>query len=113
MKTFMSKMIKRMEQSGKKKDVVQIHRLFRACASDIITMYAFGECLDYTDSPDYGNSYFQATDWFFHLTHVFGQMPGLVNRVQSMPAWLIRFLAPFLSPLRDRQDVSNPLSLNT
>ncbi|KAF2681567.1 cytochrome P450 CYP682H1 [Lentithecium fluviatile CBS 122367] len=104
MKTFMNKMIKRMEQSGKDEEVVQIHRLFRACASDIITMYAFGECLDYTDKPDYGSSYFQATDWFFRLTHVFGQMPGLVNRVQRMPAWLIRVLAPFLSPLRYRQD---------
>ena len=105
MKTFMDKMLQRMEQSGKAGEVVQMHRIFKACASDIITMYAFGNCLRFMDEPDYGRTYFDATDWFFYLTHIFGQMPGVVHRVQSMPGWVIRALAPFLSPLRDRQDV--------
>jgi hypothetical protein len=102
MKTSMQRMMERLELHGNRGEVVQIHRSFKACACAIITMYAFGECMNFMDEPDYGRAYFDATDWFFYLTHVFGQMPGVVHRVQNMPGWLLRGLVPFLSPLRDR-----------
>lgn len=101
-------MMARMEQSGQSGEVVQIHHAFKACASDIITQYAFGECLNFIDEPDYGRWYFQATDWFFLLTHVFGLVPGLVHYAQNIPKWSLEIFAPFLKPLRDRQDVCIP-----
>lgn len=107
MKNTMNKLLRRLELSGKVGEVVQMHRVFKACASDIITMYAFGDCLNFMDESDYGRACFDATDWFFYLTHIFGQMPGVVHRMQNMPGWVLRALVPFLSPLRDRQDVSN------
>ena len=95
----------RMEQLGQSGEVVQIHHAFKACASDIITQYAFGEGLNFIEEPDYGRWYFQATDWFFLLTHIFGLAPGLVHYAQNIPKWSLKILAPFLRPLRDRQDV--------
>lgn len=106
MKSNFAKMMARLEQAGKYKEIVQIHRVFKACASDIITKYAVGECLDFIESPDYGSWYFEATDWFFYLTHAFGLAPGLVHYAQNVPKWILKIVAPFLSPLRDRQDVS-------
>jgi hypothetical protein len=47
-----------------------------------------------TDKRGYGSSYFQATDWFLRLTQIFGQMPGLVNRVQRMPAFIAKLTLP-------------------
>lgn len=105
MKSYLTKMMARLEQSGKSGEVVQIHHVFMACASDIITQYAFGECLNFIDEWDYGRWYFQATDWFFFLTHVFALAPGLVHHAQNIPKWSLKIFAPFLEPLRDRQDV--------
>lgn len=105
MKTYLAKMMTRMERSGKSGEVVQIHHVFKACASDIITQYAFGECLNFIDERDYGRWYFQATDLFFSLTHIFGLAPGLVHHAQNIPKWLLKISASFLIPLRDRQDV--------
>ncbi|KAI9714688.1 MAG: hypothetical protein M1828_001117 [Chrysothrix sp. TS-e1954] len=104
MKTCFSKLLQRLEQAGEEQTPVQIHTFFKACASDIITMYAFGECMDFMDQDDLGNKYFGATDWFFRLTHVFALAPGLVHHAQNVPKWLLRYLAPFLMPLRDRQE---------
>lgn len=105
MKEFLGKMFKHMDNASASGKIVQMHALFKACASDVITQYAFGECLHFLDQSDCGKPYFDATDWFFYLTHVFGLFPGLVAQAQTCPGWVIRIIAPFLSALRDRQDV--------
>ena len=105
MKEYMAKMLSRMEVSGRSEEVVQMHHVFKACASDVITIYAFGDCFQFMDEPDFGWSYFESTDWFFYLTHIFGLVPWLVHYVQNMPGWAVRTFLPTLSQLRDRQDV--------
>nr|POE87145.1 trichodiene oxygenase [Quercus suber] len=104
MKNSLSKMFKHIDNASENGNIVQMHRLFKACASDVITQYAFGDSLNFLDQSDCGKPYFDATDWFFYLTHVFGLFPGLVAQAQTCPAWIIRIIAPFLSALRDRQD---------
>ena len=105
MKEHMAKMLSRLELSGRSGEVVQMHHVFKACASDVITVYAFGESFKFMDQPDYGWSYFESTYWFFYLTHVFGLVPWLVHLVQSAPGWAIRVFIPSLGELRDRQTV--------
>lgn len=106
MKTYMQKLTTRLEASGKAEEIVQLHRVYKACASDIITLYAFGDNMGYMDSPDYGKESQESTEWFFFLTHIFGLVPWLVQYAQNAPVWLVRFCFPVLTSLRERQDVS-------
>lgn len=107
LKTYMQKMMTRLEASGKAEEVVQFHRVFKACASDIITLYAFGDNMGYMDSPDYGKASQESTELFFFLTHIFGLVPWLVQYAQNAPVWLVQLCFPALTPLRKRQDVSD------
>ncbi|KAJ6021662.1 cytochrome P450 [Penicillium herquei] len=104
MKTYMKKMFKILDKAGNTGQILHMHHLFKACASDVITVYAFGECFNFLDQPDHGRSFFESTDVFFYLTHIFGLVPWLVHYVQNMPSWLVKLLLPSLSELRDRQD---------
>ncbi|KAI0441396.1 cytochrome P450 [Xylaria telfairii] len=104
MKKYMATMISCMEEAGKTGEVLTMHSIFKACASDVITEYAFGECFGFMNLPDFGRAFFDSTDFFFYLTHVFGLVPWLVHYVQNMPSWLVKLLVPSLSELRDRQD---------
>lgn len=101
-----AKMLSRLETCGKSGEVLQMHHVFKACASDVITVYAFNDSFDFMNEPDFGTSYFESTDWFFYLTHVFGLVPWLVDLVQNVPSWVLRIFIPSLEQLRDRQDVS-------
>ncbi|KAI3329673.1 cytochrome P450 [Ustulina deusta] len=104
MKKYMARMISHMEEAGRTGEILQMHHIFKACASDVITEYAFGECYGFMQQPDFGKAFFESTDVFFYLTHVFGLVPWVVHYVQNMPTWMIRLLVPHLSELRDRQD---------
>ena len=105
MKEHMAKMWSRMELSGRSGEVVQMHHLFRACTSDVITVYAFGDSFHFLDKQDYGTLYFEATNLFFALTHVFGHFPWFALLVQSAPAWIVRTFFPSLKELLNKQTV--------
>lgn len=94
-----------MEVSGKSEEVLQIHHIFKACASDVITVYAFDDSFRFMDEPDYGRSFFESTDVFFYMTHLFALIPALVHFAQNAPSWLLKIFIPNLAQLRDRQDV--------
>ncbi|KAJ8063550.1 hypothetical protein OCU04_007422 [Sclerotinia nivalis] len=100
----MEKMLSRMEVSGKTGEIVHMHHVFKACASDVITVYAFDDSFEYMNEPDYGRSFFESTDIFFYLTHIFGLVPGLVDFAQNAPGWLLKIFIPNLQQLRERQD---------
>ncbi|KAJ3580183.1 hypothetical protein NPX13_g385 [Xylaria arbuscula] len=104
MKKYTGEMILRMEKAGKTNEIIQMHSVFKALTSDVITEYAFGESLGFMFAADLGKKFFESTDVFFFLTHVFGLIPWVVHYVQNMPSWLVKVLAPQLSELRDRQD---------
>ncbi|KAI1319321.1 cytochrome P450 [Xylariaceae sp. FL0255] len=104
MKKYMTQIISRMERAGEVGEIIQMHPIFRACASDVITEYAFGECSRFMQQPDFGRAFFESTDVFFYLTHVFGLVPWAVYYAQRMPTWMIKLLVPRLSALRDRQN---------
>ncbi|KAK9413826.1 putative Cytochrome P450 [Seiridium unicorne] len=97
------KMLRRLQRVGDSEDVVQVHRVFKACASDVITSYALNDSFGFLDMEDYGKAWFDSTDVFFFLTHVFAVFPWFVQLVQFTPSWLVEALVPSLRFLRLRQ----------
>jgi cytochrome P450 len=101
----LEKMLVRMQKSGKQCEVAELHHMFKACASDIITLYAFGDSFHFMDQPDYGQPYFQAGEAFNSMTHVFGAFPWLLTLATSAPGWLIKYLNPEMTEFVDRREV--------
>jgi hypothetical protein len=102
----LQKLLSRLEASGKRSEVLQLHHVFKAYTSDVITEYAFGESFQFVDAEDYGKPYFDATDYFFSLTHVFGHFPLYAKIMQAAPGWLVRRMSPIMVALVDKQTVS-------
>lgn len=111
MKAHIKKMMVRLDSSACTKSVVNIHNIFNATTSDIITHYAFGKSFNYLDMPDYGQAYFEATRQFLLLTHICVLIPWVYPVIQSSPGWLLRIMLPALREIRDRQDVSCTIHL--
>lgn len=82
---------------------VQVHPFFRAFANDVITTYAFGRSFGLLDRPDLGRPFFEATDAFFRLEHLFGHFFWLADLVHSMPLWVVPLLFPSLKELAEKQ----------
>jgi cytochrome P450 len=104
MKEYMAKILSRMEQSGKRSEVVELHRVFKACTSDLITIYAFGDSFNFIDEKEYGKSYFDAVDGFFGLTHIFGNFPWFATLVRSVPAWVFNGVFPSMREVSEKQE---------
>ncbi|RYP39080.1 hypothetical protein DL767_002343 [Monosporascus sp. MG133] len=103
MKDHIAKMLLRIEEYGKTGEIVQLHHVFKACTSDVITMYAFGDSFRFLDQSDFGKPYFEATDMFFGLTHIFGHFTWFADLIQSLPIWAIAFFRPSLRELWSKQ----------
>ncbi|KAI0391296.1 cytochrome P450 [Xylariaceae sp. FL0594] len=103
MKEHMERMLVTIAEYGKAGGPVQLHHLFKACTSDVITMYAFGDSFGFLDKPDLGRPYFEATDMFFGLTHLFGHATWLAVVLQSLPIWAIAAFVPSLRELWKKQ----------
>ncbi|KAL7803486.1 cytochrome P450 [Trichoderma aethiopicum] len=94
----------RLADSAKRKEVVEMHHLFKACASDIITLYAFGDSFSFLHQLDYGQGYFDACDKLNTMTHVFGNFPWLRILASSAPDWAIKKLVPSMSDFLDKKE---------
>ncbi|KAJ8124653.1 hypothetical protein O1611_g8987 [Lasiodiplodia mahajangana] len=103
MKEHIDKMLILVSEYGKAGGPIQLHHLFKACTSDVITMYAFGDSFHFLDQPNLGRPYFEATDLFFGLTHIFGHATWLAVIIQSLPIWAIGFFIPSLRELWTKQ----------
>ncbi|KAI4851222.1 MFS general substrate transporter [Aureobasidium sp. EXF-8845] len=83
MKEHMNKLLLRMEETAG--EVIQLHHLFKAY------------------QPDLGRPYFEATELFFSLTHVFGHFTWVADLIQSLPIDFVAVLAPSLRELWSKQ----------
>ncbi|KAI0967879.1 cytochrome P450 [Xylaria arbuscula] len=80
-----------------------LHHVFKACTSDMINQYAFGDCLGFMDRADFGKPYFDATDLFFGLNHVMIFFSWFAMLVQNTPNWFVKALMPDLAELVDKK----------
>ncbi|PTB66762.1 cytochrome P450 [Trichoderma citrinoviride] len=103
-KQQIEQIFRRMEDSAKRQEVVKMHHLFKACASDIITLYAFGDSFSFLHQPDYGRGYFDACDQLNTMTHVFGNFPWLRILASSAPDWAMKKLLPSMSEFLDKKE---------
>ncbi|GAW17834.1 hypothetical protein ANO14919_073010 [Xylariales sp. No.14919] len=95
----MDKLLARMEDAAFNLGVIQMHPLIKACTSDIINLYAFGDSFHFLDREDLGRPYYQATDVFFRLTHWFGHFTWFADLVHSLPFGLVAFLLPAMKEM--------------
>jgi hypothetical protein len=93
MREHLGKLLLRLE-GGQSGHVMQMHHIFKTCASDVITLYAFNESLRFMDMDDFGKSRFDSTDSFFLMTHLCFLFPSLMSVIQFSPDWVIGLLFP-------------------
>lgn len=102
----LEKMLSRWsEMSSKDGKLLHLHTVFKAYASDIITTYAFGDCFHFLREEDWGMAYFDSTEKYFGLTHVFGHFPVVMKLVNSAPSWALRIFIDNLSQMSEKQMV--------
>lgn len=102
----LEKMLSRWgEPSSKDAKVLHLHTVFRAYASDIITTYAFGDCFHFLAKEDWGKAYFEATENYFHLTHIFAHFPIAMKLFINAPKWALRLLILDMSEITEKQNV--------
>ncbi|PSR80441.1 cytochrome P450 [Coniella lustricola] len=99
----MAKLMSRLADAADSPSPVALHHVFKACTSDVINQYAFGDCLGFMDRADFGKPYFDATDLFFGLNHVMIFFPWFAMLVQNTPNWFVKALMPNLAELVDKK----------
>jgi len=108
-KERLEKMLSRWsEASPEDGKILYLHTVFKAYASDIITTYAFGDCFHFLDEDDWGMAYFDSTEKYFGLTHVFGHFPVVMKLVNNAPTWALRLIIDNLSEMSEKQEVRAP-----
>ncbi len=108
-KERLEKMLSRWsEASPEDGKILYLHTVFKAYASDIITTYAFGDCFHFLDEDDWGMTYFDSTEKYFGLTHVFGHFPIVMKLVNNAPTWALRLIIDNLSEMSEKQEIRAP-----
>ncbi|KAH7374222.1 cytochrome P450 [Cadophora sp. MPI-SDFR-AT-0126] len=104
LRDHVERMLARLHDFGRSHEVVELHHMMIACASDIVTLHAFGESFRFLDQPDFGRSYFAASGVLLDMTHIFAAVPWLAGLAVSTPGWLAKKMNPALSQFVDRKD---------
>lgn len=93
------------EASSENGKILYLHTVFKAYASDIIITYAFGDCFHFLDENDWGMTYFDSTEKYFGLTHVFGHFPIVMKLVNNASTWALRLIIDDLFEMSEKQEV--------
>ncbi|CAN9285974.1 unnamed protein product [Alternaria alternata] len=104
LRDHVERMLARIHDLGRRHEIVELHHIMIACASDVITLHAFDESFRFLDQPDFGRSYFAASGVLLDMTHIFAAMPWMASLAVSMPGWLAKAMNPALSQFVDRKD---------
>jgi cytochrome P450 len=108
----MSRLLERLEETAQASSPpVPIHHIFKACTSDVINKYAFGESFGFMERADFGKCYFDATYMFFGLNHIKIFFPCFATLMQKTPGWFIKAIIPNLAELVDKKSVCITLAL--
>ncbi|KAK3307386.1 cytochrome P450 [Chaetomium strumarium] len=106
----MERMFERIDSSiaasNTKSAVLSMHQVFRACTSDIITTYAFGENQDILSEDDWGAAVTAGSNTWHNLTHVFAAFPVVLLVMRNLPQWALRLFIPSreLNDLMERKE---------
>ncbi|KAL2130930.1 hypothetical protein VTI74DRAFT_5755 [Chaetomium olivicolor] len=103
MQASMAKLLNRMHEAGKKGEVLQMHYVLKACTSDIITEYAFGQSFHFLEEQDYAASYMRSTDVFHLFNHAMCHFPIVGTLLAKVPTWVIKRFIPGLADMWDKR----------
>lgn len=103
MQESMKKLLLRMEEAGKKEEILPMHYVLKACTSDVITKYAFGDSFHFLDEEDYAIPYMEATDVFHLFNHAFCHFPWVGTLIASAPVWAINTFLPGLTEMWNKR----------
>jgi cytochrome P450 len=84
------KVDRRVRQSAKSKEHVDLHHACRAISVDAITDYGFGKSYDLLDREDFGLPFFDAMRKLGPAVWFFQQWPFLQSVALSIPYWLAK-----------------------
>ncbi|KAK0635458.1 cytochrome P450 [Bombardia bombarda] len=99
----LGKLLSRMDAAGETGKILPMHYVFRACTSDLITKYAFGESFHFLDKEDFAIPYMESTDVFFKLNHTFCHFPWVGMLIGLSPPWAVKTFIPSLTEMWDKQ----------
>lgn len=102
----MDKLMARIATAGETGEVLRMHFVLKACASDIITKYAFGDSFHFLDEDDFATPYMEATDVFHLFNHAMCHFPIVGTLLAKAPDWAINTFIPGLSDMWDKRGVS-------
>lgn len=94
-----TKLMSRMDQHMKDKDILTLDGIFSALTADIICSRFYGKHFDYLGVPDY---HFVVRDGFQGLTklyHLARFVPTMVNGLKVLPQEFVRMFLPSLADL--------------
>ena len=75
-------------------NALNLHYVFRSISVDVITDYAFGQCYDLLDRPDFGEPIFDMIQGLGPTMWAFIQWPGLQKVALGLPPAIASFLSP-------------------
>ena len=105
MQESMAKLLFRMEEAGKTGEILSMHYVLKACTSDIITKYAFGDSFHFLDDKDYATPYMESTDVYHLFNHAFCHFPWVGTLIAKAPPWAIKRFLPALTEMWNKQAV--------
>ncbi|KAM4059506.1 cytochrome p450 [Hirsutella rhossiliensis] len=103
MQEHLAKLLSRMEEAGRRGEVLPMHYVFRAATSDMITKYAFGDSFHFLDRKDFAMPYMESTNVFSMLNHTFCHFPWVGALLAWAPPWAVKALIPSLAEMWDKQ----------
>jgi cytochrome P450 len=90
------KLCRRLRQNCDDGKPTNMGAAFRAVSLDIITAYAFDNCWNHLDEPDFGDWYIEAVRGTSIMWYNFQQFPFLTKPMMGMPQRLGRALDPMM-----------------
>ncbi|KAK3903539.1 cytochrome P450 monooxygenase sdnE [Staphylotrichum tortipilum] len=105
MQESMRKLLARMATAGETGEVLRMHFVFKACTSDIITKYAFGDSFHFLDEDDFATPYMEASDFFHLFNHAMCHFPIVGTLLAKAPVWAIKTFIPGLSDMWDKREM--------
>lgn len=109
MQESMANLLRRMDEAGRKKEILPMHYVIKACTSDVITKFAFGDSFHFLDEEDFATPYMKATDVFHLFNHAMCHFPIVGKMLAAAPDWAIHMLIPGLSAMWHKKGVSRQL----
>ena len=104
-KSVVEKLCARLAGFQQTNEPVNLRHAFAALTMDVITDYAFANCYNCLDEPDFAPIWPEAVDSVSEQSHVNKQFPWLLPVMKLIPLWLVERMNPHIMRLINFQIV--------